>query len=118
VAAARSRWSAWRATRLGALGLAAAIVAVGAVGVLAFETAFEIFHRMFFAGGSYTFDPRTERLVQLFPQRFWFETSIAVGVVALVLAIAVIALSTARLRGPRRAPSGAPVAARRLEPVR
>jgi integral membrane protein (TIGR01906 family) len=115
VAAARSRGSAWRAARLGAIGLAAGIVAVGAVGLLAFEAAFEVFHRLFFAGGSYTFDPRTDRLVQLFPQRFWFETSIAVGAVALVLAIPVIVLATARLRDGRRAPSGARAPARRLE---
>jgi integral membrane protein (TIGR01906 family) len=118
VAAARSRTSAWRAARRGALGLAAGIVAVGVVGVVAFEAAFEAFHRLFFAGGSYTFDPRTERLVQLFPQRFWFETSIGVGVVALLLAIAVVAVSTARLREGHRAPAGAPVAARRLETAR
>lgn len=112
VSAARSRRSTWRSARFGALGLAAGIVAVGVVGVLAFETAFEAFHRLFFAGGSYTFDPRTERLVQLFPQRFWFETSIAVGVVALVLAAGLAALATWRLRGTRRASAGTPVGAR------
>ena len=37
------------------------------------------FHRIFFAGGTYLFDPRTERLVQLFPDQFWSETSIVLG---------------------------------------
>jgi uncharacterized membrane protein len=52
---------------------------------------------LFFAGGSYTFDPRTERLVQLFPFTFWQETAIAVGVVSAVLAILVAAVATRRL---------------------
>jgi integral membrane protein (TIGR01906 family) len=117
VAAARSGASAWRAARRGAVGLAVGIVAVGVVGIVAFERAFEIFHRLFFASGSYTFDPRTERLVQLFPQRFWFETSVAVGVVALLLAAAVAALATWRLRDAGRATISAPVA-RRLETAR
>jgi integral membrane protein (TIGR01906 family) len=112
IAAARSRSSAWRAARRGAVGLAIALVAVGLVGVFAFEAAFEVFHRLFFAGGSYTFDPRTERLVQLFPQRFWFETSIAVGAVALALAAGLAALATWRLREARRASARTPFGAR------
>ena len=117
VAAARSGATAWRAARRGAISLAVGIVAVGLVGIVAFELAFEVFHRLFFARGSYTFDPRTERLVQLFPQRFWFETSIAVGVVALLLAVAVAVLATSRLRDAGRSPTAAPVA-RRLEAAR
>jgi integral membrane protein (TIGR01906 family) len=71
--------------RAATTGLAIAVLAVGVVGLAAFDLAFEIFHRLFFAGGTYTFDPRTDRLVQLFPVRFWLETSIAVGVVILVV---------------------------------
>jgi integral membrane protein (TIGR01906 family) len=74
-----------RAVRAGAVGLAVGVVIVGLIGLAAFDLAFEIFHRLFFAGGTYTFDARTDRLVQLFPVRFWLETSIAVGVVILVL---------------------------------
>ena len=117
VAAARSGASAWRAARRGAVGLAVGIVAVGVIGIVAFERAFEVFHQLFFASGSYTFDPRTERLVQLFPQRFWFETSIAVGVVALLLAAAVAMVATSRLRDTGRTPATAPVQGR-LETAR
>jgi integral membrane protein (TIGR01906 family) len=73
------------AVRAATTGLAVAVLAVGVVGLAAFDVAFEIFHRLFFAGGTYTFDPRTDRLVQLFPVRFWLETSAAVGLVILVL---------------------------------
>jgi integral membrane protein (TIGR01906 family) len=82
-----SRGAAWyrRAVGTGALVLAGAVVLGGVVVALAFEQAFEVFHELFFAGGTYTFDPASDRLVQLFPSQFWEETSLAVGVVILVV---------------------------------
>ena len=82
-----ARFAAWRAVSGGAKSLAIAIAVVGAFAVLAFDVAFEVFHRLFFSSGSYTFDPRTDRLVQLFPEAFWSEISIAVGGVVLAAAI-------------------------------
>lgn len=85
--AARDRL--WASVRNGARGLAAAIAVVGIVAVVAFDAAFELFHRLFFAAGSYDFDPRTDRIVQLFPDQFWSETTIVLGLVGLVAALAV-----------------------------
>lgn len=82
-----ARFAAWRAVSGGAKALAVSIVVLGAFAVLAFDAAFEVFHRLFFSSGSYTFDPRTDRLVQLFPYGFWSEIAIAVGVVVLGVAI-------------------------------
>lgn len=78
-----ARAAAWRAVRDGARALAVAIAAAGALAIVAFDAAFEIFHRLFFSGGNYTFDPRTDRLVQLFPEQLFSEVAIAVGVVIL-----------------------------------
>ena len=86
-AGTKARRAMWRAVSGGARGLAIAIAVVGAVAVLAFDAAFEVFHRLFFSSGSYTFNPSTDRLVQLFPERFWYETSTGVGIVALVVAL-------------------------------
>jgi integral membrane protein (TIGR01906 family) len=97
---------AWRAVRGGALGLAVGVVVAGVVAVVAFEAAFEIFHRLFFAGGSYTFDPASDRLVQLFPFSFWSETTIAVGVVVLVLSLGTALWAGRRVRS---ADASAPV---------
>jgi integral membrane protein (TIGR01906 family) len=94
---------AWRAVRNGARGLAVGVVIAGIVATVAFDAAFEIFHRLFFAGGSYLFDPTTDRLVQLFPFAFWSETTMAVGGVILVLAIATAFVAGRRIR--RVAPS-------------
>lgn len=86
----------WRAVRFGAGGLVIGIVALGAISLVAFDLAFEVFHRLLFSGGGYAFDPATDKLVQLFPMQFWFETAIAVGIVAVVLATAVVRLSWPR----------------------
>lgn len=87
----------WRAIRAGAVGLVATLVVAGVLAFAAFDALFDVFHRLLFAGGSYTFDPRTERLVQLFPFRFWQETAIAVGAVAIVVALIVGAVAHRRL---------------------
>ena len=87
----------WGAVRGGALALIAALVVGGVVSFVAFDALFEVFHRIFFAGGSYTFDPATERLVQLFPFQFWQETAMVVGAVCIALAGLVAILATGRL---------------------
>ena len=87
----------WRAVRAGAVGLVATLLVAGVVAFVAFDVLFDVFHRLLFAGGSYTFDPRTERLVQLFPFQFWQETAIAVGLVAMVFALIVATVAGRRL---------------------
>ena len=72
--------------RPGAKLLAVGTIASGTAFLLFFDTAFTIFHQLFFAEGSWTFDPATDRLVQLFPYQFWTETSVAIAVVVLLLA--------------------------------
>jgi integral membrane protein (TIGR01906 family) len=105
-----ARLATWRAVRTGAVGLIGGLLVVGAVALLAFDALFETFHRIFFAGGSYTFDPSTERLVQLFPFQFWQETAVAVGLVAMVAAAAV-ALVAQRRRAADPTPSASPTVA-------
>ena len=100
-----SRAAFWRAVRAGAAGLGVGLLIAAVVAVTAFDAAFEVFHRLFFAAGTYTFDPRTDRLVQLFPEVFWSETAIAVGAVALTLAVLVVVMS-GRVRAGGQADPG------------
>ena len=83
----------WRAIRRGSLGLSIGVVVLGAVALVAFDALFEAFHEVFFPAGTYSFDPATERLVQLFPFEFWQETAIVVGfaIIALCVVIAWVA---------------------------
>ena len=91
------RVASWRAVQGGALGLIAALVVGGFISFFAFDALFETFHRIFFPGGSYDFDPTTDRLVQLFPFQFWQETAIAVGALSIVIALIVALVAARRL---------------------
>jgi integral membrane protein (TIGR01906 family) len=95
----------WRPVRAGAIGVAGAVVALGLIGFWAFDVVFEAFHRLFFAGGNYTFDPATDRLVQLFPYQFWIETSFVVAAVVIVLAAVAALLAQRRLGTSRSQPA-------------
>jgi integral membrane protein (TIGR01906 family) len=93
---ARDRAWLWRSVAGGSAVLSGAVVFVGALFAVFFDQAFELFHSLLFAGGSYTFDPAQERLVQLFPEQFWSETSILLAVVILGIALAVTWLGLRR----------------------
>jgi integral membrane protein (TIGR01906 family) len=111
---------AWSAIGTGMRWLVVGIVVAGGIASVAFDAVFELFHRLFFPGGSYTFDPRTDRLVQLFPFDFWSETTIVLGAVIIVLALLVALIARTRVRAtaatraarataaPGPAPMGAP----------
>ena len=88
-----------RAIGLGGAVTAVGVVVIGIVGFVAFEPLFELFHRVFFPGGNWAFDPSTERLVQLYPYAFWQLIAAGLGIVAGVLGILTWALAR-RLAGP------------------
>ncbi len=93
---------AWAAIAAGMRGLIVGVVVAGIVAAVAFDAAFELFHRLFFPGGSYSIDPRTDRLVQLFPLDFWSETTSVLGVVIVLLAAALWLLAVRRARTASR----------------
>lgn len=103
---------AWSAVRNGARVLAIGVVIAGVVAFFAFDAVFEAFHRLFFAGGSYTFDPGTDRLVQLFPFAFWSETTMAVGAVIIAISIAVTLIASRRANRPAAAAETTPATGR------
>ena len=108
----------WRRLERTGIVIVAVTVVGGVLGLLFFDSAFILFHEIFFPGGNYLFDPGTDRLVQLFPQQFWVESTIGVGVVVIVLALALSWVARRRARalvspaqpatssrtGPRRRP--------------
>ena len=102
----------WR--RLARTGTVIAVVTVvgGGIGVLVFDQAFAMFHEIFFPGGNWQFDPRNDRLVQLFPDRFWSETTVAVGITVVALSLGLRWLGARRAASlERSSPSGALAAA-------
>ena len=108
---------AWVAIAAGMRGLIVGVIVAGVLVAVAFDAVFELFHRLFFPGGSYTFDPRTDRLVQLFPFDFWSETTIVLGLLIVVLAAVIAVVAGRRARAVARTPA-ATVAAAHPEPAR
>lgn len=92
----RSLAAFWRRQATSAKAIVAVTAVGGLMGLLFFDAAFELFHRLFFPAGTYLFDPGTDRLVQLFPQQFWVETTIGVGIVVIVLSIVLTVLAGRR----------------------
>ena len=84
-----SHGAAWfrRSVRAGVAVLALGVFVTGAAVTVAFDQVFEVFHRLFFTTGSYSFNPATDKLVQLFPDAFWNDTSVVLGVAILALCL-------------------------------
>jgi len=61
------------------------VLSISAIGVLlGFDALFEQFHLISFSNDLWQLDPRTDRLVQMFPMGFWFDVTLAVGVLSLI----------------------------------
>jgi integral membrane protein (TIGR01906 family) len=111
--AGRSASWFWRAVGVGGRILIVGVVVVGLGFAIFFEQAFELFHEIFFPPGTYLFDPTKEKLVQLFPDQFWSETSVGIAAAVLVLALVVTygagriaARMTATTHSPEAGPAG------------
>jgi integral membrane protein (TIGR01906 family) len=98
--------AAWHAVAAGMRWLIVGVVVAGVIATFFFDQAFEVFHELFFPSGSYTFDPLTDRLVQLFPFDFWSETTLVLG--AAIIVVAAVSWAVARrLARPAAAAAGA-----------
>lgn len=88
LALARLRRRAWlrAAIRDGAALIVGGALLAAAAFMLAFDATFTFFHGLFFASGTWTFNPATDRLVQLYPESFWI-------LAALLFCLALAALS-------------------------
>jgi integral membrane protein (TIGR01906 family) len=86
---------------VGSLVAIVAILALSAVALLGFDRAFEQFHFIAFNNDLWRLDPRTDRLIQMFPQGFWFDASMVVGLLTLAEA-ALLALCSGLYLGLTR----------------
>jgi len=65
----RRRAWAWRSLSRGAAMLGLTVAAAGAWALVSFDSVFLVFLLVAFPQGNFAFDPRIERLVQLFPEQ-------------------------------------------------
>ncbi|MDP6605598.1 MAG: TIGR01906 family membrane protein [Dehalococcoidia bacterium] len=61
----------------GLLAMAAGAVVVG------FDDLFEQFHLLSFSNDFWQLNPRTDHLIQMFPQGFWFDVTLGVGAITI-----------------------------------
>jgi integral membrane protein (TIGR01906 family) len=97
-----------RARRAQLLLRAAAVVglvalALGVFFAIDFDVAFASFHAIFFQAGTWEFGPDSN-LIRLFPEAFWFETSLLAG---LSIVVSAVLAAWVALRAMRAAPVGA-----------
>ena len=70
------------------------LLGVGLFALVGFDTLFLKFHQLSFANDLWQLDPRTDYLVRLFPQNFWFDSTMWVAVRAVTGAILITGISS------------------------
>lgn len=99
------------AARALAAGSALTVAMIGAIGLIAaftFRFFFVRFHRIFFAGETWMF-PGTDTLIQVFPEKFWFDASLLIVLLTLLEAAAIGTLALAWLGIRRRRAKHRPI---------
>lgn len=91
----KRRWF-YQALHDGALLLGTGAALVGGAFTFAFDATFTFAHELLFPAGNWTFNPATDRLVQLYPMNFWLLAAISFCVV--LVGAAALGLSLARGR--------------------
>ena len=91
----RRRWLL-QGVRDGAVLLGAGAALVGGAFLFAFDATFTAAHQLLFPAGTWTFNPATDRLVQLYPETFWVAA--AIGFCAVLVATAAVGFRVARRR--------------------
>lgn len=81
-----------RSLLLGSALTYATMLSVLAFALLGFKTAFKKFHGIFFHDGTWTF-PKSSTLIRLYPQRFWIDATITVGLFTLLGATIILFLA-------------------------
>jgi integral membrane protein (TIGR01906 family) len=66
------------ALKLGGLITTGFIVTIGLMALIGWDTWFALFHKLFFAAGSWTFN-YSDTLIRLFPQKFWMDAVFTVS---------------------------------------
>ena len=98
-------------------GVAVGFAALAFVGVFAltgFDAAWTKFHQLAFKNDLWRLDPSRDRLIQMFPERFWQESTYIIGALTLVEAAAIVGVALAYLVATRRRADAEPLRAPRV----
>ena len=76
-----------RQVMFGGLLTLAFIAIVGLFALVGFDSLFLLFHQISFANNLWQLDPRTDYLLIMFPQGFWFDATMRVALTAIIGAV-------------------------------
>ena len=79
------------------------VVAVGGFALAGFDTLFLRFHQLAFSNDLWQLDPRTDYLLIIFPQAFWFDATMRVAALTVAGAVALTLVSGGYLLWRRQA---------------
>ena len=79
----------------------AALAFVGVFAITGFDAAWTRFHQLVFSNDLWILDPSRDRLIQMFPEKFWQESTYIIGVLTLVEAALIVGLALAYLLATR-----------------
>lgn len=82
----------WIALFNGALLTLILFAVLGMFALVAFDTFFVAFHRIFFVGDSWMF-PVTDSLIQFYPEPFWVDVSLGIALFTILEALILLAVS-------------------------
>ena len=95
------RSAVWRDISRAGAATSIVVVVLAVISVIAFGTLFTLFHQVFFPAGNWSFDPATQRLVQLYPFRFWQIAAGALATLVFLLSVGAWLLGRHRARPSR-----------------
>jgi integral membrane protein (TIGR01906 family) len=72
----------WRSISRGGIALVVGLIVLGVFSFFAFDTAFTLFHEIFFPGGNWAF-PADSLLIRIYPYEFWEWSAAALGLLAI-----------------------------------
>lgn len=78
-----SRSALASAIQSGGAVTAGLVVLIGLTAIAAWKVWFVLFHRVFFAAGSWTFD-FSDTLIRLFPEKFWNDAALTISSLSLI----------------------------------
>lgn len=82
------------------------IVFLAVFALSGFERAFEHFHLIAFTNDLWKLDPRTDRLIQMFPEEFWFDVTVLTGLLTVAEAALFSLLAMVHIGATRRVGEG------------
>ncbi len=85
------------ASLFGALLTAGVLALASLISVTGFDAAWSQFHVIAFANDFWELNPRTDHLIQMFPEDFWFDITMLIGAVTMLEVVIISAASVGYL---------------------